>query len=695
MQSFKGFLKNQSSGFVHELHPDFTHEHNIQNFLFGVNDYIPFREAGHPSSKDRHLTESVESHPENEKRLIFRQDHGKSSDATGLVAPRHMWEGGRDTPAGVGKSGKPKAARKGAMGMEKRNEMRSQVYGAEHRAPLGLNHVAQIHKEHLENHFKKPVHEQIAAEREAIGRLHRAGHLDSMDTTDAGEKTDTVKHEYDEQGRSYVARSSKGVAGHALYTSGHGEHAQHHIINTCPSQVEGCGGGVDAEGVSDTMKGGCFAPRAESQYVNASVRRACHAQAKHDPAMTRDWALAHTHALRRHAEAADVGGKWNAKKDTISQPKNGKATRFLFRPNVVDETDRSSRLSVKHLNRQRAEKGLPAITGNSYGKTEELHDPENDWHVTHSNIGPKVKPVTNEDGSIGHRPVRVNNAKDRARVNATVLAQDVKGNHITNDEGKQTPPKGSYMVTNMKRGSDMDKAFQTHITHAKYWGTGKPVNQLEDHEKQEIATHGSEAHFDGEGKKTTPDKAHYGYRVLTGQDGQQRRYDYQKQHILHPRHVDVGASGAPHLIPTDSRFKDTSYLPKDRFKSRNGKNAGHILVTTPTTSTPDAAHHSGFNHNVSQEHIDHAKANGGEYEIDKPEHQEAARGQAEYVGPKHKPEDMEPRATPKKIAKTKVTTSQAVLGALKSIRHETGKIAIPTQGRPSDNERTKSIFGKK
>ena len=73
-------------------------------------------------------------------------------------------------------------------------------------------------------------------------------------------------------------------------------------------------------------------------------------------------------------------------------------------------------------------------------------------------------------------------------------------------------------------------------------------------------------------------------------------------------------------------------MPKDRFKTKNGKDAGHILMTTPTESTSNIGHEASFTHNVDDKAIEHAKANKGEYEIDKPEDQEKAKGK-EYVAP--------------------------------------------------------------
>jgi hypothetical protein len=200
-----------------------------------------------------------------------------------------------------------------------------------------------------------------------------------------------------------------------------------------------------------------------------------------------------------------------------------------------------------------------------------------------------------------------------------------KGEDTVNDDGHKTPPKGSYMVTDVKRDSPMAKKMEKTITHAKYWSTGRPVSELTEQEKAE----GPMGHFGPNGKPTTPDAAHYGHATLND-----KRYDYQKQHILHPRLVQVGHNedGTPHMIPTDSRFKDEDFLPKDRFKSKNGKTVGHLLMTTPTTSTSTVQHQSAFTHHVNEGHIKHAQDNKGEYEIDPPHAQEAGAGK-EYAPP--------------------------------------------------------------
>lgn len=516
----------------------------------------------------------------------------------GIVIPRHMWEGGN------GKHGL-------IPGMRDINQARASVYGSENRDPLTIGKVADIHKDALDEHFKLPIDEQISRENAALQKLRAAMHIGkSADTLDESEKLDTVRHEYDEKGRPHVAYGSKGIAGHALYTSGTGENQRFHVLNVCPGQTTGCGGGVDENGIVDTKRGTCFAPNAEAQYPGAAIRRACHTQAKFDPAMTRDWIIAHAGSLRRAAERADANGE-----------------RVLFRPNVVDESDRSTRYAIKHLNDQREEYSkknklnlpLPDIIANSYGKTTEMHDPENGIFVTYSNTGPKTK--------LG-QSISENASRDNSRIRQTILAQDAAGRDLVNDDGEETPPKGSYMVTDVHRGSELDKRMQKAFKYAKYWSAGKPVSRLS---KEEIAE-GEEGHFGKDGKPTTPEKAHYGHVTLNG-----IRYDYQKQHILHPRLVQVGKNkdGTPHMIPTDSRFMDEKFLPKSRFVGKSGKKVGAILLTTPTTSTSSAGHQTSFTHHVGEEHIKHALANNGEYEIDPPAAQQAAAGK-EYVAPKEK-----------------------------------------------------------
>jgi hypothetical protein len=511
----------------------------------------------------------------------------------GITVPRHMWEG--KVYGGTG----PKAGQK-VEGMRDINKARAKVYGSEPREPLKIGQVGRLHKDILNEHFGLPIEEQMAREEQALEKLRKSKHIGAnADTLDTSEKLDTVRHEYDEEGRPYEGFASKGVAGYSLYTSGHGKEAKHITINTCPGATVGCSGGVDKNGVADTSKGTCFASHAEQQYVNAAVRRAAHEQAKHDPAMTKDWILAHTGALRK-----------------VSNDLDKKNVRTLFRPNVVDETDVSSRHVIKGLNDQRKAQGKPIITANSYGKTNELNDPENGYHVTHSNVGPKTK---------HGQSIQENIDRDKQRVRNTILAANARGEDFENEEGNKTPPKGSYMVTNVRRGSPHDQAMQKAIKYAKYWSTGRPLDELTEAEKAE----GDEAHYGGDHEPTTRAKAHYGHVIH-----KDKRYDYQNQHILHPRFVQVGMNddGSPHMIPTDSRFKDEDFLPKKRFMTRNGKKAGYILMTTPTNSTPFVERHSSFTHDVNEGHIEHAKKKEGEYEIDPPAAQEASAGK-EYVPP--------------------------------------------------------------
>ena len=527
----------------------------------------------------------------NPTRILFHAEG--PGGVKGIAVPRHMWEGGNGKTMKDGRKTR-------VLGMRDINKARAEVYGGEQRPPLNVGQIEKVHKEILDHHFSRPLPQQIADEKAALARLRAAGHISpSSNTLDEGEKTDTVKHEYDPQGRSYVAYASKGTAGHAVYSSGTGENEKIYVLNTCPGQTTGCGGGVDENGVVDTRRGICFAPKMEARYVGAAVRRATHEQAKHDPAMTRDWILAHTGSLRDAAQGAD---------------KTNNA--MLFRPNVLDETDRSSRHVLRGLNKQRVPLGLPPIIGNSYGKTNELHDPENGYYITHSNVGPKTKFGASIAENIG---------KDRQRVRSTILAADASGRDFVNEDGHLTPPKNSYMVTDVQRYSPLDAAMQKAFTHAKYWSSGRAPHELSPAEREE----GPEGHF-GPAGPTTPDQAHYGHKTLNG-----LRYDYQKQHILHPRLVSVGENkdGSDHIIPTDSRFKDDDYLPPNRFMTKNGKKAGAILLTTPTESTSALERKFAFTHHVNEDHVARALSNGGEYEVDPPEQQQAAQGN-EYKPPK-------------------------------------------------------------
>jgi hypothetical protein len=524
------------------------------------------------------------------KRVLVKAEG--AGGVKGIVVPRHLIEGN------------PNAS---ALGLKNMMKARAKVYGAEHREPLDMRSISDIHKQALSEHFAKPIDDQRKSEEEALNKLRQVKFIkDDKDTLDESEKLDTVHHEFDAQGRSHVGYASKGIAGRALFPRGHGKDMNYKVINTCPGQTTGCGGGVDASGIVDTKRGSCFAPNAESQYAAAVSRRAGHAIAKHDPAMTKDWIIAHTGSMRRAADKADKQNQ-----------------RMLFRPNVVDETDTTSRHVIRHLNSQRKAEGRPDIISNQYGKTNELHDPENGYYVTHSNVGPKTKKGQSIAENIG---------RDKARVRNTITASDNKGDFV-NEQGNKTPPKGSYMVTDVKRGSPMSKKIEESIKHAKYWSTGRSDRELSEEEKAE----GPEGHFNGNGKPTTEDKSHFGHTTHKG-----LRYDYQRQHVLHPRLVNVPerkknkATGkmesVEHMIPTDSRFKDEEFLPKNRFKTKNGKQAGHILMTTLTESTSNVGHQTSFTHNVNEKDVEHAQKNNGEYVIDRPEDQEKSAGK-EYVAP--------------------------------------------------------------
>jgi hypothetical protein len=122
--------------------------------------------------------------------------------------------------------------------------------------------------------------------------------------------------------------------------------------------------------------------------------------------------------------------------------------------------------------------------------------------------------------------------------------------------------------------------------------------------------------------------------------------------------VGVNKDGTAHMIPTDSRFKDNEFLPKNRFMTKNGKEAGAILMTTPTESTSRVGHHTSFTHHVNPKHIDYAIRNNGEYEVDPPLQQEMALGK-EYVAP----QEIKIMKKPKKFAMGGSVSSDDDLGA--------------------------------
>ena len=563
-------------------------EAHVQAKHFDTNEYDVIPDGS------RELLEAVSKDPENEKRIIIRHDgDGKAKGVSGLSVPKHMWLGTPPTAGGhKNKKGEVVGPTAGITGMQKRNVSRAEVYGSEPREPLSVPEMEASHKVTLDQHFAMPKVQQISHEKTAISRLKAAKHLDSGSTTDESEKTDTILHEKDKNGKGYMASACKGVAGHTVYTSGGGDEAKHRIVNTCPGQTRGCGGGVDAHGVANTTKGTCFAPNAEAQYPSAAVRRSYLDQSKHDPKMTTDYILAHVHSIRSGAEKADKQDK-----------------HFVIRPNTLNENDRSTKHVVVGLNAQRKTEGKGSIMSYQYSKDNELHDPENGVHVTHSNIGPKV---------INSKTVKENVNRDVRRVNNTVNATSTSGEDLRNAQGNKTPAKHSYLVTNLPRGGDLDKQYIATAKHIKYWDKG---TKLSDEEK---ASSLRECHFDGAGKPTsTANSAHHGFKVLGD-----RKYEYQKQHILHPRMTQVNG----HAIPSDSRFQDDHHMPSEanKFKAKNGKAAGGIVVTSATTSTSGERSNSSFTHRIDQAKLDHIK-HTGEHEIDAPEEQEAARGH-EYNG---------------------------------------------------------------
>jgi len=610
-----------------ENHPDRTTEHETQAQYFGQNDHIPVQHFSIEDMTSTNLLETAMPVKKGSKRQVIKADGAKGGPQA-IVVSSKVLNGGINSSGGK------------FHGMIERNKMRAKVYGGENREPLKPTEIHKIASEHLEEHFSKSKDEQIKAEKAAMKRLQSAGHIAegaSGSTLTNSEKLDTIKQPEEKDrknGMGFDAAAVKEVAGHALYTSGSGAHERHHIVNTCKWQTKGCGGGTDAKKVVDTSKGTCFAPKAEQQYTGAAIMRTAHSQMKHDPAMLRDYTLAHSHSIRRFARKND--------NKTDTGKKNGNPTQLntLIRPDTTSESDHGVTAHVvNHLNKQRLAENKPIIQTNGYGKracnTIE-HNPRLGNYRAYSNNGPKVK--ISPDGNGMRSSVSENAKVDQRRINETILSQTPDGKPKVDSDGHRIPNRGSYSVNNAKRGSKVANDYESHVTHIKYWSKGRTHDRLSDKEKAQD----SEGHFDAKGNPTTPDKAHYGHRTVTNAQGVDERHDYQKQNILHPRKVPVGKNkdGSPKMIASDSRFQDEHFLPKKgsakRYMSPNGIEAGHIVMTTPTESTSNDQHHSGLTHHIDENTIQHARENNGEHEIDRPEDQHSARGN-EYEAPNSEP----------------------------------------------------------
>jgi len=620
------------------------HEDTVQNKMRHDqkrHDYVTRRPGqalpGESLNESTALPNGVQLHPTNPKRTIVQHTaDARTSAASSVEIPTAIIRGANVS----GGKGKPNIL---YPGVPDSNAKRREVYGDEHHKPLTVGQVRLKHEAVSEEHFEKSESEQHEAELKAMARLHAAGHLRGYDpskptphpddkegrkgkgkrafkelqtpTLQPGEKTDTAHYETDEHGQQHSVQSSKMIAGHSSYSTGSAEDEKQSVISTCPHQTKGCGGGVSESGEANPKAGSCFAPKSEQQYGAAAINRHLATQAMHDPRMTSDWALAHIHSLKNHAANAIGEGK-----------------RPMYRPNVVSENQDGDHAHIANINKQIREKDpknghKKTIISNSYGKGEKEQDVHNGIHVTYSNGGAKTKDGLN---------VSDNQTRDARRIRQTITSQTASGKKITNKDGQEQPAKGSYAVHDIPRGSPDDKRFQDHITHAKYWDAGTKEQLLSD----EDAKKPDEGHYDADGKATTPENAHHGHKTVTREDGERVRYTYQKQHVQHPRLVQTPKGP----MPTDSRHHDEKFLPdrasKERYKGPKGAVPGGIMATSATKSTKGDELKGSFLHPV-QKHIekilDHAKKNNGEWEIDKPEDQEAARGKGEYEEPTKKP----------------------------------------------------------
>ncbi len=556
--------------------PDESNEQHIQNQIEGLGDYNIIPDKGY-----KHLhVESIEINKENNKRVDVRGP-SNSAGVSGLEVPRHMVEG----------KGSLIEFHKNAQNLLKNPDGTFPRY-----TPMSDKALQKSHKELAEEHSKLPENEQIKKENEASERLKKLG-LSSM--LSQSDKTDTMLGmKNPKTGKPIVsAPAIKNVAGHAVFPVGGGKDAdheiEHHIINTCRGQTDGCGGKVDSSGKICTKNGTCFAPNAESQYKGAARKRANLTYASHHPILHKDVFHATVGELRNEANRMDKkGGHVVVRPDTTAENDNDKTSH-----------------AVALLNKQRLEKSKkdkkdrPEILVNRYSKTGQEGS-------AYSNTGPKVK----NGGMIGE-----NVRRDAKRINHTVKASS-NGEDFVKANGEKESPRHQYMVNDLARNSDDEKKVDSHLHTVRYWGNPVSPENLSHHEKTK-----DEAHYDANGNETTEDKAHSGFKTVNG-----RTYRYTNHHVIPKRYPSEGH-------PADDRLFDTHHM-EQKYGSRegglfssNGKRHGGVIMTSPTDSTSNHKRlHAEFTHPVSKQINKIVKT--GVYDVDDPHEQEAARGK-EYQEP--------------------------------------------------------------
>lgn len=596
--------------------PDVSAEqHHQNNFIEGLADYNIITDPKFNHSL--HLTEIITPNEKNSKRVDV---HGpsNSSGVKGIEVPEHMLHG-----------------EGGLLEFHKKTQKEfPNSDGTEPKhLPMSDGELQKSHKKLAEEHAALPKHEQIKKENEARDRLKRLGVTSILSKS---EKTDTMLGmRHPKTGKPIVsAPSVKNVAGHAVYPVGKDEH---HIINTCRGQTEGCGGKIDSKGKLSTMTGTCFAPHAEAQYKEAARKRARLTYASHHPHLHKDVFHATIGELREEAEKKDkakIGenGKEAHKAVPAKPERQGKSTsgkypatpaipenkatgekggHVVVRPDNTAENDNDRTAHAVHLlNKQREEeskkdgKTRHEILINRYSKTGQEGS-------CYSNTGPKVK----NKGTIGE-----NVRRDGQRHRNTVTMKDANGEHIKKANGEKEDPRHQYMVNNLSRGSKEEKEVDDHLHTVRHWSAPIKDEHHTDDEKTK-----DEAHYDGKGKETTEDKAHSGFKKLNG-----RVYRYTNHHVIPKRYDENGSPADDRLF--DSHHMEAKYGKREggMFSSK-GKRHGGIIMTSPTSSTNNEKRlHATFTHPVSEQAEKIKKT--GVYDVDHPEKQEEARGH-EYKTP--------------------------------------------------------------
>ena len=587
--------------------------------------------------------------PEKPQGDIENTGVGNARGVKGVVLPTHMLYGIPAKGAHVDARGKAKRASKAIPGMLGHYAGNVETYG-EFGPPVTHAEDLTRSEELYSNHFDLSDEEQKAREKEARARVGRK-------IMQGSPKAETVNGILNNNGVPYEGMSGpKQVSGHAVMLSGNPDNPDIHVKNMCHGQ-DTCGGKLDACGNIDVSKGPCFGGQQPKIYPSAAVSRGLnsnfHSTNSGPLQHHEDLKLAYLNEVRQaHKKATKRGHALSLRSDTTS------------------EADTVTEALVRHFNKELERKRAASKDGGKthngeligenidlvrYSATGKMNDPKNNIHTTHSDKGGSVVKDVAGDGSWKKNPE--GKRKEKFDIQMTSTGTTPNGEAHKNDEGEITPMHHKYLVVgNVDRHSDKETKMRDAI-HTERRHTS-PIDLTDEHNrtKSQEARHdaaqarvetagmkeGEWKHFNGEGKETTEDKAHYGYSHIGGKI---RRY--QNHHVI-PMRVDKDEETGK-ITPTDDRQNDERELNaklkkehSERFKSHlvgrkkigvtterqgNQLNVGGTIMATPVPGSVNKSNMPNSQrmlYDVDDSDIEKAKNGFGIWDTNHPINQEAA-----------------------------------------------------------------------